>query len=109
MRKVVCWSPVVGWGQEKAYECLAKSGAGDEGDDECRASKGKREDERKRFTTYSGCTGTLGSARVRLVLLLPRLRHVSDCFVVEDSATTHIARLATRWRISASSIRSSHL
>lgn len=30
------------WSHEKACECLVRGGAGDEGDDECRASKGKR-------------------------------------------------------------------
>jgi hypothetical protein len=59
-----------------AYECLAEGGAGDGEDDEMQ-SKTRESDEERRDFSYSGCAGTLGSARVWLVLLLPRLRHVS--------------------------------
>jgi hypothetical protein len=61
---------------KKAYECLAVGGAVDEEDDEIRSKTRESDEERKGFS-YSGCAGTLGSARVWLVLLLPRLRHVS--------------------------------
>jgi hypothetical protein len=61
---------------KKAYERLAEGGAGDVEDDEMQ-SKTRESDEDRRDFSYSGCAGTLGSARVWLVLLLARLRLVS--------------------------------
>jgi hypothetical protein len=52
-------------------------GAGNDEDDEMQSNKTRESVEKGKGFSYSGCPGTLGSARVWLVLLLPRLRHVS--------------------------------